>query len=136
MLIEKRVFEAVKSIGSHRTIEGLELVRCEFHAAHLMQYDDPGMNLAVRDVTLTRCVAKGRSSLHGVRLEDVVVDGLTTGPEAFLDSCTFRHVTVRGRIGSLMILPPPFTMDEKLRAAYIDTIVGYYADVDWAVDIT
>jgi hypothetical protein len=135
-MIEKRVFDAVKSVGSDRTIEGVELDRCEFRAAHLVQYDDPGMNLVVRNVTLTRCGATGRSSLHGVRLEDVVVDTLTTTPEVWLGSCAFRHVILRGRIGSLMVQPPPFTMDEAQRGAFIDTIVDYYADVDWAIDIS
>lgn len=135
MVIEKRVFENVKSIGSHRVLEGLELTRCEFRAASLAQYDDPGMNLVVRDVTLTRCAARGRSRLHGVRLDTVVVDGLTTAPEAWLDACAFRHVVLRGRIGSLMIVPPPVTMDRALRAAFTDTIVRHYAEVDWAIDI-
>jgi hypothetical protein len=135
-MVEKRVFDVVKSIGSHRTIQGLELDRCEFRAAHLVQFDDPGMNLVVRDVTLTRCVARGRSSLHGVRIEEVLVDTLTTAPEVWLATCTFRHVTLRGRIGSLMVQPPPFTMDEADRTAFIDTVVRYYADVDWAIDIT
>ena len=111
------------------------MVRCEFRSATLGQVDDPAMPLVVRNVSLTRCAAKGRSSLWGVRVEDVVVDGLTTSPAAVLTACAFRHVTLRGRIGSLMFQPPPFTMDEQPRA-FIDTILRYYADVDWAVDIS
>lgn len=136
MLIERRVFENSRSVGSHRTIEGFEMVRCEFQGAHLVQFDDAEMNLVIRNVTLTKCVAKRRSSVHGARIEDVLVDGLTTGPEALIDSCVFRHVTLRDRIGSVMFQPPPSTMDEAMREAFISTVLRYYRDVDWAIDIS
>jgi hypothetical protein len=65
-----------------------------------------------------------------------VVDGLTTGPELFLGSCAFRHLTLRGRIGAIMFQPPPITMEPELKTTFIDSIVRYYANVDWAVDIS
>ena len=61
MRIEKQEFLHVKSVDSHRTFEDLELVRCEFTGSGLAQFDDPELNLVVRNVTATRCVAKGCS---------------------------------------------------------------------------
>jgi uncharacterized protein YjbI with pentapeptide repeats len=135
MLIEKQVFLNAKSVGSHRTFADVDLVRCEFTGSNLSQFDDTSMNLIVRDVTASRCVAK-RSSLSGVRLDNVLVDGLRSSGGVKLYGCTFRHVTLRGRIGSLMVVPPKFSMSQDRRDALTASIVRYYQDVDWALDIS
>ena len=135
VLIEKQVFLNAKSVGSHRTFADVQLVRCEFTGSNLSQFDDPAMNLIVRDVTMTRCVAK-RSSMAGVRFDNVLVDGLSASDGVMLDGCTFRHVTVRGRIGPVMVIPPPFSISQELQDAFTASIVRYYQDVDWALDIS
>ena len=117
MLIDRQTFQNAKSVGSHRTIEGLELVRCEFVGSNLSQFDDPGLSLVVRDVTAVRCVTK-RSMMGGVRFENVSVDGLKSDSYFRLDGCAFRHVTLRGRVGSLMIVPPTPSISEELQAAF------------------
>lgn len=129
MLIEKQVFENVKSLGSHRTFEGLELRRCEFIGCALSQSDDPDLGLVIRDVTVTRCIVK-RSHMHGVRLDNVVIDGLATSSTPNFSGCAFRHVTIRGRIGGLLFLPP----DQQ--SAFTDSIMRFYESVDWAIDIS
>ena len=135
VLIEKQVFLNAKSVGSHRTFADVQLVRCEFTGSNLSKFDDPAMNLIVRDVTMTRCVAK-RSSMAGVRFDNVLVDGLSASDGVMLDGSTFRHVTVRGRIGPVMVIPPPFSISQELQDAFTASIVRYYQDVDWALDIS
>ena len=130
MLIEKQSFLNVKSVGSHRTIADLELVRCEFAGSALSQFDDPAFGLVVRDVTARRCVVK-RSVASGTRFEDVVVEGLTTA-SLQLEGCAFRHVTLRGRIGLLMLVPP----NPSVQADFAAGLREFYAGVDWALDIT
>jgi hypothetical protein len=130
MLIEKQSFLNVKSVGSHRTVADLELVRCEFTGSTLSQFDDPGFSLVVRDVTARRCVVK-RSVASGARFEDVVVEGLTTA-SLQLEGCAFRHVTLRGRIGLLMLVPP----NPSVPADFVAGLREFYAGVDWALDIT
>jgi hypothetical protein len=134
MLIEKQSFLNVKSVGSHRTVADLELVRCEFTGSTLSQFDDPSFGLVVRDVTARRCVVK-RSVSSGVRFEEVVVEGLTT-PSLQLEGCAFRHVTLRGRIGSVMFVPPNASMPPETQAAFERGLREFYAGVDWAVDIS
>src|SRR5215469_708626 len=105
MQIEKQSFANVKSVGSGRTIADVDLVRCEFNGSNLSQFDDPGLGLLVRDVTATRCVSM-RSFLNGVRLEEVLIDGLTTRPSIDLAGCGLRHVTLRGRVGNWFVIKP------------------------------
>lgn len=135
MQISKQTFVNEKSVGSHRTFAGLELMRCEFNGSTLSQFDDPGFNLVVRDTTATRCVVK-RSDLSGVRLENVLVDGLTTSSTVQLDTCVFRHVTLRGRVGSIMVVPPTPSIPRETQRAFEEASVQFYADVDWALDIS
>lgn len=134
MLIEKQSFHNVKSVGSHRTVADLELVRCEFTGSALSQFDDPAFSLVVRDVTARRCVVK-RSVSSGARFEEVLVDGLTTA-SLQLEGCAFRHVTLRGRIGLLMLVPPNPSMPPDVRAAFERGLRDFYAGVDWALDIS
>ncbi|BCY05663.1 pentapeptide repeat-containing protein [Actinoplanes sp. L3-i22] len=133
--VEKQDFSGVKSIGSHRTLRGWELSGCRFAGSTLSQFDDPGMNLVVRDTTLTRSVCK-QSSLSGVRLEDVLVDGVTMTGSLNLYGCALRHVTLRGRVGTWFVMPPNPSLPAPVRAAFAAEIERHYADVDWALDIT
>src|SRR5438874_2574604 len=134
MLVSKRTFLNAKSVGGHRTFADLELVRCEFTGSNLSQFDDPDLNLILRDVTATRCVVK-RSGMDGVRFDNVLIDGLTTSSAVRLHGCAFRHVTLRGRVGSLMIISPNTSIPEEMQQAFTAGIVRFYQDVDWALDI-
>ena len=135
MLVEKQVFLDVKSVGSDRTFEDLELVRCEFTGSNLSQFDDLDLDLVVRNVTATRCTVE-RSSMSGVRFEDVLIDGMTASSAPWLHGCVFRHVTLRGRVGGLILRGPDFSLTAETREAFTDRIVRHYQDVDWALDIS
>ncbi|GAA1359377.1 hypothetical protein [Catellatospora chokoriensis] len=135
MRIEKQTYLNAKSVGSGRTISGLELVRCAFTGSNLSQFDDPELGLVVQEVTATRCVA-ARSFLSGVRIEDVVVDGLTTTSGLRLFGCGLRHVRLRGRVGTWFVLAPNPTLPGDVRIAFTTALVKYYRGVDWALDIT
>lgn len=134
MRIEGQQFQNGRILGTGRVIEDLELVRCEFIGSHLAQFDDPDFGLIVRNVSATRCVAK-RSGAAGVRFGDVVVDGLDCTVTR-LEGCVFSRVTLRGRIGHLMLTPPNPGMPAETQEAFRDSIVRVYAGVDWALDIS
>src|SRR5256884_3895365 len=135
MLVSKRTFLNAKGGGGHRTFADLELVRCEFTGSNLSQFDGPDLGLVVRDVTATGCVVK-RSSLAGVRFENVLIDRLTTSSAVHFDGCAFRHVTLRGRVGSWMLLPPTPSVGPDMQQALSDGVERFYKDVDWALDIS
>ena len=134
MVIEKQTFENVKSIGSHRVVSGLELIRCQFVGGSLSQHDDPSFGLIVRDVVARRCSFK-RVVCGGVRFDTVLGENLTSTVTR-LAGCALRHVTLRGRAGSLMLVPPNFSLAEEMQAAFAAGLLDFYAGVDWALDIT
>jgi hypothetical protein len=134
MLIEKQTFDNVKSVGRHRTIADLELVRCQFVAGALAQHDDPAFGLVVRGVTARRCSFK-RVVCAGVRFEDVLAED-NTSTLTRLEGCAFRHVTLRGRAGSVMLVPPSYGLSDQMQAAFVAGLRDFYAGVDWALDIT
>jgi hypothetical protein len=132
--VEKQRCQNGRILGTGRVIEDLELVRCEFIASHIAQFDDPELGLVVRNVSATKCVAK-RSGAAGVRFEDVLVDGLDCTVTR-LEGCVFSRVTLRGRIGQLICMPPNPAMPTEIQDAFRDGIVRAYAGVDWALDIS
>ena len=128
-------FKQLRSVGSDRTYGGLDLDRAKFDSCVLAQHDDPALGLVVRDVTVSRSSA-ANCSVHGVRFEDVTVDGLSLAKLHQLAGCVFRHVTLKGRIGPLMTVPVHYSLSEELQAAFNAAIEAYYRDVDWALDIS
>jgi hypothetical protein len=134
VLIENRTFLNAKVIGASRTFTDFELTRCAFTASGLANYDDPELGLVVRDVVARRPAVK-RSVAHGVRFENVLVEGLTSDLTQ-LAGCVFRQVTLRGRSGSLMIVGPNHSLTADVQQAFAENILKYYRDVDWALDIT
>ncbi|MFF7966090.1 hypothetical protein ACFZC3_12085 [Streptomyces sp. NPDC007903] len=135
MNIKKEKVRDVKVVGTGREISGYELVGCEFNGCVISQFDDPGMGLIVRDLTAERTAVK-RCVVHGVRFDSVLIDGLTTSSLLHLSGCVFKNVTLRGRIGQLMTAPPSATLPETAQSALVQGIVDFYADVDWALDIS
>jgi hypothetical protein len=65
----------------------------------------------------------------------VTVDGLSLAALHWLSGCVFKHVTLKGRIGPLMTIPPNEGMEARLRTAFDAAVEEYYRDVDWALDI-
>jgi hypothetical protein len=126
--VEKQRYEHGRILGAGRVIEDLEMVRCEFIASHVAQSTDPELGLVVRNVSVTKCVAK-QSGAAGVRFEDVLVDGLDCTVTR-LEGCVFSRVTLRGRIGQLMCTSPNPSMPTEMRDAFRDGVVRAYAGVD------
>ncbi|MEU9403118.1 hypothetical protein [Streptomyces sp. NPDC048242] len=125
----------MKSLGSDRTLGPVELDRCVFNGSALAQFDDPHLGLVVRGVTARRCRVI-RSGAQGVRFEDVHIDGLAVTSQLNLNGCVFKHVTLTGSIGPLMVTPPNFSLPQDVRERFTAGIVAYYSDVDWALDIS
>jgi hypothetical protein len=133
--LDGQAFQRLSSVGSGRTYGGMDLGRVRFDSCALAQHDDPALGLVVRDVTVTRGSA-ANCSVHGVRFEDVTVDGLSLAKLHQLAGCVFRHVTLKGRIGPLMTVPVHYSLPEELQAAFNAAAEAYYRDVDWALDIS
>lgn len=135
MLVERQEFAGVKMLSSGHTLGAADFDQCVFNGSVLAQWDDPDLGLVVRDVTARRCRAV-RCGMHGVRFEDVLVDGLAVTSLLHLSGCVFKHVTLAGNIGPLMATPPNYSLPPDVRDRFTVGIVAYYAGVDWALDIS
>jgi len=131
--ISRETFEFLRGFGGKRTYEGIDLERVTFISCVLGQHDDPEYGFVVRDVTATRCRASA-CRVHGVRFEDVTVNGLT-GDHLSLDGCLFKHVTLKGKIGPILTTPVK-SLSQETTAAMNAAMIDYYRDVDWALDIS
>lgn len=133
--ISGQSFQNLRGIGTGKVFSDLDLDQVTFQGGGLAQYDDPAFGTVVRNVTLTRSGA-ANCAVHGVRFEDITVDGLSLTKLHQLAGCVFRHVTLKGRIGPVMTTPVHYALAADVQAAFNAAIVDYYRNVDWALDIT
>lgn len=124
-----------KVVGSPRVLADAAFEQCQFEGGSLAQYDDPSYGFVVRNVLLHKCRA-GAVVLHGVRFENVTVDGFTNRGGLRWRSCVFDRVTLRGKIGSIMTMEAHTSVPDEMRAAFREQAVKLYADIEWALDIT
>lgn len=115
----------------------LEFVKCRFESSGLSITRDPMLRATVRNVRLTKCEQRG-SAIDTAIIEDVLVDGLKTNGLFQTWGAVFKHVTLRGKIGRIMISPAVATGTAKLeeQRAFDAANADYYAKVDWALDIS
>lgn len=135
MLLTKQEFASVGLHGSDRVISDLQLDRCVFTGSFVAQEDDPAFGLVVRNVIATSCKLV-KCSAHGVRFEDVVIEGLATSGMTYIAGSVFKHVKLSGRVGAMMTTPPDFRIPQDIQDAFVASIKDFYKDVDWALDIT
>jgi hypothetical protein len=133
--IEGRYFDGVHLRG---TFENYEFEGCTFQSSSIAAGTvDPKDRSVIRNVQLRNCYSAA-SIVGPAILDEVVVDGLDSGPELlFIWGAAFRHVVLRGTLASIKInrtyrgTPYPATQllfDEANR--------DFYQAVDWALDIS
>jgi hypothetical protein len=113
------------------TLEGFELVRCEFDNVSIGSYGSGEEPVLVRDCSLTRC--RARVALFGlVVVEDCLIDGFSGGFWATA-SVLLRHVVMRGPIDALDLRSP--RQIQSNRQDLPNVHADHYRTVDWALDI-
>jgi hypothetical protein len=118
-----------------RIFEDLEFRRCTFVGSSLSRTNKPKLRSTVRSVRLLDCQEIG-CTLDAAIVEDVLVDGLETTGLLLIWGAVFKHVTLRGHIGSFMISPLVTSRPESaVQQAFDAANAAYYAQVDWALDL-
>ena len=117
--------------------EDLHFKKCTFISSSISITYDPANRTTVRNVTLERCRVVG-SALDCAVVEDVLVDGLQTSDLHQAWGALFKHVTLRGKIGRLMVTPliSPRHRNTPEQAAFDEQREAYYETIDWALDIS
>ena len=137
----KKVFHGQKFSGvipgeSDRPLKGLECRQCYFEGCALSVTVDPSKRTLVRNVSLIDCEQRG-GSINQAILEDVFVYGLETHGTLQTFGAVFKHVTLKGKIGSIMFTPfvDLFHKNRAMQRAFDKANSKYYTTVDWALDI-
>lgn len=143
--IHDQAFQGWSEFDSGRTHSGISFVNCEFRRCVLALHE---RNLSLRprvsNMQFKDCSEDGCQVIATI-VEDVVIDGLKTSGHFQTWAAVFKHVTLKGRIGPMM-LGPFFSAEEspyfapgkppsKFRQALDKANSDYYATVDWAIDI-
>lgn len=136
-IIERQTFAGVIDRGDAGIVEGLSLRRCYFEGCGLSMTTSPGRRTLVRNVELLRCEQRG-CSVDGAVLDTVLIDGLKTHGLLQTWAAAFRHVTLRGRVGRLMLSGAVAmgTATPAQQAAFDEANERFYREVDWALDLT
>ncbi len=115
--------------------EDLEFRQCTFSRCQLSLSRNPNRRTVVSHVNLLNCRAIG-CDLNQAIVEDVLVDGLST-PFLYSWGAVFKHVTLRNRIGSILLnhLVTPSQPHSRTQHMFALANAAYYTQVDWALDI-
>lgn len=136
---EKQEFDSVYDQDSSAVFEDYDFERCRFVSCALSITRDVRRRSTIRNVRLIDCEEVG-CGLDCAIVEDTLVDGLKTSDLFQTWGAVFKHVTLRGKIGRVMVsavLAPDtkgFAPADQQRALD-EANRRYYERVDWALDI-
>jgi hypothetical protein len=135
-ILKSEKFEALRDYDTGRTFHDYEFSKCSFSGCIICAHD-PLYRSTVRNVELINCETYG-SMLFGAVVEDVSVDGLETHGGFDTWATVFKHVVLKGRVGRSKLHPlfDPTKPDSPVEQAFREANVAYYAQVDWALDLS
>jgi hypothetical protein len=135
-VFDRQQFECFYDQDSARTFSELEFRRCYFESCAISITTDPLLRSTIRNVKLIDCEQRG-CTLNTAIVEEVLVDGFKTNRLFQTWGAVFKHVTLRGKLGRIMISPAvvPGIATPQEQRAFDEANVAYYSTVDWALDI-
>lgn len=136
-VFEKQELSRFHDRDSGRIFSGLEFRKCSFLSSAISSTRKPELRSTVRDVKLLHCEERG-CAIDTAIIEDVLVEGLRTHGLLQTWGAVFKHVTLRGKIGRVMLSPAvaPGVATASQQRAFDEANAAYYAGVDWALDIS
>lgn len=122
---------------SGRVFEDMTFRRCRFVGCTIAAVRSPKHRTVVRNVEVVRCEQAG-CHIGSVVAEEVFVDGLKSATDIKTWGAVFKHVTLTGRLGALLISPlvAPWDHDQTRQRLFEEANARYYESVDWALDIS
>lgn len=136
---EGQTFERVFLEDAYATFCDMEFIKCTFRFCSFSNREKPLYRAMVQRMTFRDCTYIEAGGIDSAMVEDMVVENLKTKGLLQAWAMAFKHVTLRGPVGRIMIVNRPApTMDlttVKLQA-WEDANAEYYNSVDWALDIS
>ncbi len=113
-----------------------EFDRCTFSWAPFAYPHHPQDRAIVRNCKLVNCEVQA-PLVDGFVAEGCLVENLRARGELWISGAIFKHVVLRGRLGSLMFTEHSPGGEDRLRkkATFARADEAYYEHVDWALDI-
>lgn len=137
-VFENHTFSSVRKRGAGDVVGNAEFRHCTFDNCVVFPTEDIRIRTTVRNVVCKNCVSIG-SSVHTGAFEEVIIDGLRTQSLLQTWCAVFRHVTLCGKVGEIMIstrrVRDPWTTTSEINA-FDNANRDYYKSVDWALDIS
>lgn len=137
---ENEVFTGYRDRDSARLFEDIEFRKCIFVNSHVSITRDPALRSVVRNVRVIDCTRKrDPAGLQCPIVDECLIENLKTEDLFQTWGAVFRHVTLRGRFGRLMIstnVLPTYTKGKAVVEAFRVANAAYYSTVDWALDIS
>lgn len=118
-------------------VSGYRLENCEVMGTMLASRH-PGEWRTIRDCAAVKC-RQYNCLISGTAIENCLLDTMgQAGPMYLsLDACVFRHVTLRGKLTSMLFRFGAYVVsDAGTDDAWREEMVKYYRGVDWAMDVS
>ncbi|MEA5367215.1 hypothetical protein VA596_47345 [Amycolatopsis sp., V23-08] len=133
---EDREFHHLRLDEPPWTLAGISVRGGELQDCAIVQVDDPAYPIRVIDSAITGTQLVNSAAI-GVRFEDITVtDCPTPADPVYLDGCLFRHVVLRGRLGSWIFDEMPKSVPDDRREAFAEAERQFYAEGEYALDIS
>lgn len=136
-VFERQQFRSYYDQDSAACFSDLEFRRCSFTSCAISITTNPRLRSTVRNVQLIQCEIRG-CAVDTAIVENVLVDGLKTHGLLQCWGAVFDRVTLRGRIGRVMISPMVATAmaTKSEQQAFDEANAAFYSRVEWALDIS
>lgn len=132
-----RIFHSLVDRGQALRLEDMSFDSCTFFNCSISRTKERDRRSTVRNVRLRNCEANA-CNVGPAILEDIEIDGLSTGDLLIIWAATFKHVTLRGDIGKIKINQQAHFVDRTaaVQQPFDDDRVKLYGSIDWALDIS
>ncbi|HET6880259.1 MAG TPA: hypothetical protein VFI31_08895 [Pirellulales bacterium] len=136
-IFEDQTFSCLRDDSLGLTLSDMEFRRCRFHECVFSNTYMQSRRSKFANAQIIDCIIDG-GLLGPAIVEDVLIRNLTSTDTLFTRGMIFKHVTLSGRMGELVILPlyegddgPKEGVNTINRANH-----DYYREIDWAIDIS
>lgn len=136
-LVQGKTFKRLRDRVGGCNFSDTEFRRCSFQNC-LASTDEIKQRPRLKRLLLVDC-EESNSSLAEAIVEDVTVDGLRVRDLFIASDCAFKHVTFKGRIGSVKLTYGFAGLVKKQRNLQADLNEAnsrFFSEVDWALDIS
>ncbi len=135
-IIENQLIRGFSDFNSGKTFSDLEFRKCSFVSVDISTTLNVRRRSTIRNVKIFDCEQRG-CTLGPAIVEDVSIHNIKTHTLFQTWGAVFKHTTISGNIGRLMVSPliAPGLAKPKQQLQFDLANAQYYSTVDWALDI-